>query len=111
MPGKAPQRKGRGGERELAEKLRELGFQDAKVSPAMAFGRAPDLQGVPHVHVECKRCESYHLGEWLAQAETDATHFGDGLPAVFFRRSREGWKVCMTLESWAALYHRTGAKD
>lgn len=39
-------------------------------------------------------------------AERDAQRFGDGAPAVFFRRSREPWRVVMGLEGWMGLYSR-----
>ena len=42
--------------------------------------------------------------EWMAQAERDALRFGDGLPAVFFRRSRSPWLVVMKLEDWIRMY-------
>ena len=28
------------------------------------------------------------------------------MPAVFFRRNREAWMVCMELESWLQLYQK-----
>ena len=44
-------------------------------------------------------------------AERDAVRFGDGLPAVFFRRSRSPWLVVMTMEDWATLYSRQKAPE
>ena len=38
------------------------------------------------------------------EAERDAQRFGDGLPAVFHRRNREGWRVTMALPDWLELY-------
>lgn len=70
---------------------------------AQNYGTEPDLTGLPGVHVECKRAEQLRLYDWMAQAERDAVRFGDGLPAVFFRRSRSPWLVVMTLEDWLAL--------
>ena len=40
----------------------------------------------------------------MEQAERDAVRFGDGLPAVFFRRSRSPWLVVMKLGDWLELY-------
>jgi len=40
----------------------------------------------------------------MAQAERDAQRFGDGVPAVFFRRSRSPWCVVMNLEDWMKIY-------
>ena len=78
---------------------------------AQNYGTEPDLTGLPGVHVECKRAEQLRLYDWMAQAERDAVRFGDGLPAVFFRRSRSPWLVVMTLEDWLSLYNRQKAPE
>lgn len=72
----------------------------------MSFGEVPDLVGLPGVHIEVKRCEQVRLSEWMKQAERDSQHFKDGLPAVFHRRSREGWRVTMNLADFMRLYCR-----
>lgn len=101
--GKASQRKGADGERELAAVLREYGYE-IKRGGSMSFGEVPDLVGLPGVHIEVKRCEQVRLSEWMQQAERDSQHFKDGLPAVFHRRSREGWRVTMNLADFMRLY-------
>lgn len=70
--GKASQRKGADGERELAAILREYGYE-IKRGGSMSFGEVPDLVG---------------------------------LPAIFHRRSREGWRVTMNLADFMRLYCR-----
>jgi len=95
-------RKGAGGERELAALLREYGY-DIRRGGSLSFGAVPDLTGLSGIHIECKRCEVLRLSEWMQQARRDADRFG-GLPAVFFRRSREPWAVVMQLEDWMQLY-------
>lgn len=101
--GAKSQRKGAAGERELAALLRSHGY-DIQRGGSLSFGEVPDLSGLPNVHIECKRCEALRLSEWMAQAERDAQRFGDGVPAVFFRKSREPWCVLMKLEDWLELY-------
>lgn len=64
----------------------------------------PDISGLPGIHIECKRAEQLRPYDWMAQAERDAVRFGDGLPAVFFRRSRSPWLVVMKLEDWLKIY-------
>ena len=103
--GKASQRKGADGERELAAVLREYGYE-IKRGGSMSFGEVPDLVGLPGVHIEVKRCEQVRLSEWMQQAERDSQHFKDGLPAVFHRRSREEWRVTMNLADFMQLYCR-----
>lgn len=109
MSGRRSQAKGANGERELAAILRGYGY-DIQRGGSLSFGEVPDLSGLCGVHIECKRCEQLRLSEWLRQAATDAERFGDGLPAVFFRRSREPWVVCMKLEDWMRLYAATDRK-
>lgn len=103
--GKASQRKGADGERELAAILRECGYTIER-GGSLSFGEVPDLAGLPGIHIECKRCEQVRLSEWMEQAERDSRHFKDGLPAVFHRRSREGWRVTMNLADFMRLYDR-----
>ena len=103
--GKASQRKGADGERELAAVLREYGYE-IKRGGSMSFGEVPDLVGLPGVHIEVKRCEQVRLSEWMQQAERDSQHFKDGLPAVFHRRSREVWRVTMNLADFMRIYCR-----
>ena len=102
MSGKSSQRKGADGERELAALLREYGYPVER-GGSLSFGEVPDLTGLPGVHVECKRCEQLRPYDWLEQAQRDAVRFGDGLPAVFFRRNRFPWLVVMRLEDWVCL--------
>lgn len=103
--GSKSQRKGRVAERELAAIFRANGIPAEPGAPE-SFGSTPDVTGVRGIHVECKRCEKLHLSEWMRQASGDAEKFGDGMPAVFFRRNREAWMVCMELESWLQLYQK-----
>lgn len=103
--GKASQRKGADGERELAAVLREYGYE-IKRGGSMSFGEVPDLVGLPGVHVEAKRCEQVRLSEWMKQAEKDSKRFRDGMPVVFHRRSREPWRVTMNLADFMQLYCR-----
>ena len=103
MSGRRSQRKGRAAELELARTLQAHGY-NVEAGRARSYGEVPDLTGLPGVHIECKRAEALRLSEWMAQAERDAQRFGDGAPAVFFRRSRSPWCVVMKLEDWMRLY-------
>jgi Holliday junction resolvase len=103
--GKTSQRKGRGGELELARVLQAYGFPDVQPGEALNYGSEPDLVGLPGVHIECKRSEKLHISEWMLQAERDSERFGDGAPVVFHRRNREKWHVTLRLEDFMALYN------
>ena len=103
MGGRASQRKGRAAELELSRVLQGHGYP-VEAGRARSYGDAPDLTGLSGVHIECKRAEALRLSEWMEQSKRDAARFGDGFPAVFHRRSREGWRVTMDLPDWLELY-------
>ncbi len=90
--GAKSQRKGRGGELELCRILQGHGYP-VEAAQALNYGTIPDLTGLPGIHIECKRAETLRLSDWMEQSERDAARFGDGAPAVFFRRSRSPWCV------------------
>ena len=104
MSGRSSQRKGRAAERELAEVLRGYGFE-AEPGRALNYGTEADLSGLPGLHIECKRHERLELPAWIRQAEQDAERFGDGLPVVIFRQSRQPWRICLRLEDFMQYYH------
>lgn len=96
-------RKGADGERELAALLRSYGYEITR-GGSLSFGTVPDLEGLPGIHIECKRVERLNVSEAMKQSERDARRFGDGSPAVFHRKNREDWLVTMKLEDWLKLY-------
>ena len=110
MGGRASQRKGADGERELAALLREHGYL-AERGGSLSFGEVPDLTGLPGVHIEVKRVERLNVPEAVKQASRDAERFQDGAPAVFHRRNREPWLVTMCLQDWISLYDRQKAAE
>jgi len=109
LVGRSSQAKGRGGELELAKILQAHGY-DVSPGKPMSYGEEPDLSGLPMVHCEVKRCEQIRLADWMQQARQDAMRFQDGLPAIFFRKSRSKWCVVMELEDWLQIYKGRGCK-
>lgn len=107
--GKSSQAKGRHAELELVRVLQENGIP-AEPGQAVSYGSTPDITGVKGIHVEVKRRENVNLSAALEQAQQDAARFGDGLPAVFHRKNREGWRVTMPLSAWLELYRGRGCK-
>ena len=103
--GKMQQRKGADGERELAGILAEYGYP-VRRGESQNYGTQPDLIGLPNIHCEVKRTQQLRLHDALEQAKRDSLKFGDGLPAVFFRRNREKWQVCMYLDDWLKVYRK-----
>lgn len=107
--GKSSQAKGRRAEIELAGLLQEYGYNVRPGEP-VSYGAEPDLVGLENIHIEVKRRENVNLSAALAQAEVDSQKFGDGLPAVFHRKNREGWRVTMPLSAWLEFYKGRGCK-
>lgn len=103
--GAKSQRKGRAAELELVRLLRAQGIP-AEPGKPVSFGETPDITGIRGIHAEVKRRENVNLSAALAQATADAKKFGDGLPCVFHRANRQGWRVTMALGDWLSLYQR-----
>lgn len=101
--GKSSQRKGAYGERELAEMLREYGY-DIQRGGSETFGKVPDLIGLPGIHVECKRVERLNIDQAMQQAINDAERFHDGIPIVFHRKNRRPWLVTMRLSDFMSIF-------
>ena len=107
--GRASQRKGADGERELAAILRARGY-DIERGGSLSYGEAPDLAGLPGVHIEVKRVERLNVPQAMSQAVRDADRFG-GVPGLFHRRSRSPWLVTMLLTDWLKLYENAKEKE
>ena len=98
-------RKGKTGELELARKLREYGYNARRT--VQYCGKAEDgeadLQGLPGIHIECKRVEQLSLYKAINQAKRDSAG-GGKLPAVFHRKNNCEWLVAMPLDSFMKIY-------
>lgn len=93
--------KGAKGERELARKLRDSGFNCRRGQQYSGL-EGEDVIGLPGIHIECKRVERLNISEAMAQAKRDAK---DGvIPAVFHRKNNEKWLVTMTYEGFMEIY-------
>lgn len=94
--------KGARGERELASKLREHGFEARRgVQYSGANGDA-DVVGLPGIHIEVKRVERFSLYDALAQSKRDARY--DELPVVMHRKNNCEWVVVQPLDDWLEMY-------
>lgn len=103
--GKSSQRKGRSGEIELVNILRDNGIP-ADPGQAVSYGSTPDVVGVDGIHVEVKRVEKLNVLTAMNQSIRDSEKFKDGLPTLFHRRNRSPWLVTMRLTDWLKLYER-----
>ena len=97
--------KGARGERELAEKLREYGYETRRGQQYSGANGDADVVGIPGIHIECKRVERLNIDEALSQAERDAR---DGeMPVVMHRKNRAEWKVTMLLDDFMRIWERS----
>lgn len=89
--------KGKAGELEAAQFLREHGFDGAKRGVQYrGGGDSPDLVGLPGCHVEVKRTERLDLYAALDQAQRDSAGTGR-IPVVAHRRNRREWVAILPL--------------
>lgn len=93
--------KGARGERELAAKLREYGFDAYRGVQYHGGENSPDVVCFDDVHIECKRVENLNIYKAMEQAIRDC---GKKKPAVFHRRNGKQWLVTMPLDEWVQIY-------
>lgn len=101
MMGKSQRDKGARGERLLRDFLNDHGLH---VRRGFTFHHESDLVDLTGIHVECKRVERSTPLEWMRQAVEEAEKRKDGLPTVFWKKSREPWLTIMRTEDWITLY-------
>ena len=95
-------RKGAKGERELASKLRDYGY-DCRRGQQYNGLEGEDVVGLDYIHCEVKRVQALNLDEAMEQAKRDSKD--NQLPAVFHRKNNKKWKVTMELADWIKLYN------
>jgi len=102
MSGKYSRNKGKSGERELAAKLREHGFEARRGQQYCGANGDADVIGLDGIHIEVKRTERLHMYDALAQSRHDAKE-GE-IPIVATRKNNCDWVVCLGLDDFMALY-------
>ena len=93
--------KGKRGERELANKLKEYGYNCRRGQQYCGANGDADVIGLKGIHIECKRVERLNLIDAVTQAKADAKA---DIPTVFHRKNNCEWLVTMTLNDWIKLY-------
>ena len=105
MSGKYSRNKGKTGERELAAKLRELGFEARRGQQFCGANGDADVVGLPGIHIEVKRTERLHMYDALAQSRHDARE--DEIPIVATRKNNCEWVAILSFEDLIALYRES----
>lgn len=103
--------KGARGERDLANFLKDHGYVGAKRGQQYcgANGDA-DVEGLPGVHIECKRVEKLNIDAAMEQSDRDSyadsiKHGFRVIPTVFHRRNGKKWKVTLWAEDFLNIYN------
>ena len=94
--------KGAKGERELANKLKDYGYNTRRGQQFNGL-EGEDIVGLDYIHIECKRVERLNLEGAILQAKRDAKE--NQMPAVFHRKNNHKWLVTMELDDWIKLYN------
>ena len=97
--------KGATGERELARKLREYGYDARRGQQYSGINGDADVLGLQGIHIECKRVEKLNIDDALSQSIRDAKE--NETPVVMHRKNHTEWKVTMRLEDWIKLYRES----
>lgn len=100
--GKMSRDKGKRGERELASKLREYGYDAKRGQQYCGANGDADVIGLPGIHIECKRTERLSLYDAMAQAKADV-RLGE-MPVVMHRKNNSEWLVIQPLADWIEMY-------
>lgn len=94
--------KGARGERQLAKKLREYGYDTRRGQQYSGSNGDADVVGLPGIHIECKRVERLNLYDAMSQSRHDARE-GE-VPVVMHRKNDCEWLVTMRLDDFMVLY-------
>lgn len=92
--------KGKRGERELAEALRQLGYPARRGQQYAGDPSAPDIVGPPGTWWECKRRERLNVASIMDQVVAEAGHL---VPILAHRRSHSEWLLTIRLDDLPRL--------
>lgn len=94
--------KGAVGEREIANILKEHGYNTRRGVQFCGANGDADVVGLPHIHIECKRVERLIIEKAMEQSRSDARE--NEIPVVMHRKNRQPWLVTMDLNMWLEMY-------
>lgn len=101
--------KGARGERLLAKKLREHGYDARRGQQFSGLYGDADVIGLPGIHIECKCVEKLNLMDAMEQSKRDAR---DGeIPTVMHKRNYTEWLCTLRLDDFMELYKEWQANN
>ena len=94
--------KGARAERELANRLKELGYTARRGQQFCGANGDSDVvcTELAHYHIECKMVEALNIDKAIDQATRDCQN---KTPIVVHRKKQKPWLVTMYLEDWIKL--------
>lgn len=95
--------KGARGERELASKLREYGYNSRRGQQYCGANGDADVTGLDGIHIECKRVERLNLEDAMSQSRRDSRE--DEIPVVMHRKNNCEWLTTIRLEDFIKMYN------
>ena len=100
--------KGARAERELANLLKEYGYDCRRGQQFCGANGDADVVGLNGIHIECKMVEKLNIDNAMEQAVRDARE-GES-PTVFHRKNRKPWLVTMRLDDFMRLYKNANSE-
>lgn len=100
--GKYSRDKGKRGERELSNKLKDYGYDTRRGQQYCGSNGDADVVGLPGVHIECKYVEKLNLRDAMDQSISDAKD--NEIPMVFHKKKYKPWLVTMGFDDFIKLY-------
>ena len=89
-------------ERAIADHFRQEGYEAYRTAQYCGnTGNAPDVSGVPYIHIECKSYKDTEWRDaWYTQALRDAK---DALPVVIHKTDRHKAKATLGTRDFASM--------
>lgn len=89
-------------ERQIANVLKERGYEARRGQQYCGTNGDADVIGLPGVHIECKAVERLNVSAAYAQSQRDAR---DGeVPVVVHKKSREPIMITLLLDDFLDIY-------
>lgn len=101
--------KGARAERELANKLKEYGYECRRGQQYSGANGDADVIGLDGIHIECKAVERLNIHDAMKQSKDDARE-GE-VPVVMHKKNHKPWLVTMELNDFMKLYQEKGRDE
>lgn len=94
--------KGKRAELEVANYLRNMGYNARRGVQYSGGPNSPDVVGLRGIHLEVKHVEQLNIHKAMDQSRKDSAI--DELPVVVHRKNRTPWLVTMDMDTFMEMY-------